>query len=135
MAEAKISVSDDGVNESETRRITFHYIKGNYFRSIHVDGAMGSVGPAGHLHLAVYGERRAIPRTTIHNANAEGELIDEETIVDGREGFVRELEADLVMSPEVALTLAQWICSTLDTDDEEKNANSPNSNVQEEQSK
>jgi hypothetical protein len=95
----------------EAKRVTFHYIKGSYFRSIHVDGAMASVGPAGDLHIAVYGERRAIPRTTIHRANADGTIADEETIVDGRDGFVRELEADLVMSKEVAMAVANWIRS------------------------
>lgn len=118
MQEDKSQAASVERGESEPK-VVFHYIKSNFFRSIHIDGAMGSKSPAGHLHVAIYSERRAIPRTTFHIVNEEGELQSDQTVTDGRDGYVRELEADLVMSPDVAIGLAEWIKTTVESSEDE----------------
>src|SRR5687767_6444071 len=94
---------------TDEKSVIFHYIKGNGFRTVHVDGALGVAAPSGHVHCSVYSERPAIPRTTRHKVDADGRLLDSGEKIEGKEGYVRELEVDLVMSAEVARALAKWL--------------------------
>jgi hypothetical protein len=89
-------------------KIRFHYIKSNYFRVIHVDGALGGVTPSGFIHCAVYSERAAIPQVTEH-AIVEDGLSEEATLIEGRAGVVREVDVDLMMSRSVAEKLRDWL--------------------------
>jgi hypothetical protein len=95
--------------DQQPTTIQFHYIKGNHFRTIRTSGAIGSVTPAGHIHCALYNERPAIPRTTQHEVDADGQLVGEPIVVDGRSGLVRELEVDLILSLETAESLRDWL--------------------------
>jgi hypothetical protein len=104
------------LTEKQDRRLTFHYIKSSAFRTVYVDGVIGSITPAGNVHCAVYNERPAIPRTTHHILDENGRISDEGSVVDGRDGFVREMEADLVMSVETARALAAWLNELLESD-------------------
>jgi hypothetical protein len=91
-------------------KVNFDYIKGNLFRVIHVDGAIGSITPQAMIHAALYSERPAIPQRLVHWLNPDGSLgerIEEETATRG--AVVRELEADLMMSVGVAESLANWL--------------------------
>jgi hypothetical protein len=97
-----------------TNGVVFHYIKGSGFRTLHVDGALGVTAPSGNVHCSVYSERPAIPKIIRHEIDAEGKLSDECEIIDGKDGYVRELEADLVMSASVARALAKWLNDAAD---------------------
>lgn len=91
-------------------KVKFDYIKSQYFRVIHVDGAVGSVTPAGTLHFALYNERPAIPRQITHLLKADGSLgerLDEETV--SRDAFVREMEVDVILTVDVAESLRNWL--------------------------
>ena len=91
-------------------RATFHYLKSADFRTLHVDGAIGSKTPSGQIHCAIFSERPAIPRVVSHELDVNGELIDGgEHIIDGRSGYVRELQADLVLTTEVALSIIEFL--------------------------
>lgn len=105
------------LTENQARQLTFHYIKSSAFRTVYVDGAIGSITPAGNVHCAIYNERPAIPRTTHHVLDENGQISDEGSVVDGRDGFVREMEADLVMSVETARALAVWLNGLLESHD------------------
>jgi len=91
--------------------IAFDYIKSNFFRVISVDGAFGGLGPSGRsLHMAVFSERRALPRRIVHSVSPDG-LLGEE-LRDRREtrsAIVRELEADLTMDLPAAVALHKWL--------------------------
>lgn len=89
--------------------VQFHYIKSGLFRTIHVSGAIGSVTPSGNIHCALFNERAAIPRITQHQIDESGNLNKESVVVDGRDGFVREMEIDLVMSLDSAKGLRDWL--------------------------
>jgi hypothetical protein len=97
--------------ESQGRsEIKFDYIKSQYFRVIHADGAIGSVTPAGFIHFALYNERSAIPRQITHLVKPDGTLgerVFEETV--GRETIVREMDVDVVLSITVAENLRKWL--------------------------
>jgi len=90
-------------------KVALHYIKGNSFRVIHVDGALGGVAPSGMVVASVFNERPPIPVRVVHRLDALGRLEGEATEVVARDGFVREVEAELVMTLEVAKNLHEWL--------------------------
>src|SRR5450755_4020571 len=73
--------------------VAFDYIKATDFRVIWVDGAIGGPTAQGHLHVALYAERPAIPRRQVYkldaNTSALGPLVPEKTV--GRQAQVREM--------------------------------------------
>ena len=81
-----------------------HYIKGQYFRVIHADGAYGGTTQRGYLHATFFNERKAIPREMIGG-----------DVVDTRGGIVRELEVDVVMDINTAVEFHRWLTRHLET--------------------
>lgn len=107
-------MSDDlprkGGNGDASRRIVFDYLKSPHFRVIRADGAIGGVTPNGHIHFALYSERHAIPRQTVHEIAADGRLGDEKQDRRvSRGGIVREMEVDVFLTPEVAESIKTWL--------------------------
>ncbi len=98
---------EKGVEESE---VNFDYIKGQQFRVIRADGAVGGVTPNGHIHFALFSERRAIPRQSVHPINDDGTLGEElsERRV-SRGGFVREMDVDVFVTVDVAENFCAWL--------------------------
>jgi hypothetical protein len=97
--------SDDQLPSS----IALHYIKSNYFRVVHADGAMGGFTPRGQLFFSLYSERAPLPDTTVQ-AIEQGQLGKE--IVEmrqGSQGILRELEVGVVMDVNVAKSLVTWL--------------------------
>ncbi len=94
--------------------VIFNYIKSNYFRVVHADGAMGGFTPRGHLFVSLYSERAPLPDVTVQ-AVENGQLGQE--IVEQRkstEGILRELEVGVVMDLNVAKSLATWLKERID---------------------
>ena len=91
-------------------RIKFHYIKSTHFRTVHADGAIGNLTPTNLIHMAIYNERPPIPREMVHKLNPDGtlgEVIHSETQL--RDGLVREMEVDILMSVENAKSMKVWL--------------------------
>jgi hypothetical protein len=95
-------------NQEKADKLRFHYIKSNHFRVIHADGAWGGLTPRLEIHMAVYSERPAIPDVIEQEINADQSL-GSETAIHGRDGVIREVEADLVMSFPTAKALHAWL--------------------------
>lgn len=90
--------------------VVFEYIKSNFFRVIHSDGAIGGITPEGNIHLAFFSDRPAIPKMQIHKKNADGtlgEMLPEHTIA--RPGIIREMDIDIVISPDAVQALIGWL--------------------------
>ena len=101
----------EGLTEHE---LAFEFIKGNQFRVIHVDGAVGGMTPQGLIHMAVYSERLPIPQRVVHRIADEahlGEEIREKRVV--RQAIIRELEASLMMDMRQAYALCRWLADIL----------------------
>lgn len=91
-------------------KIKFHYIKGQFFRVVHVDGVFGGLSPTGEISASLFSQRPPIPQLTVQMLKSENELGDE--IVAERvskDGIVREMEVSLVLSPQVAEAFAKWL--------------------------
>lgn len=98
-----------GNGETEGR-VVFHYIKSNLFRVIHLDGVIGSITPTQFIHMALYSERPAIPQRMTHPVSMKaglGEPIASETV--SREGYVREIDMDVMMNLASAQALHGWL--------------------------
>lgn len=92
------------------QKIAFDYIKGQYFRVIHADGAIGAITPRGDIQFALYSERKAIPRRQVNAIKSEfilGDVIKEETV--SRDSIVREMDINVVVNSDVATNLAKWL--------------------------
>jgi len=89
-------------------QLAFDYIKGPHFRSVRADGAIGAVTPNGHIHMALYSERPAIPRRLVHEVDQEGKL-GKEVERESRESIVREMDVDVFLTLSVAKSIHDWL--------------------------
>lgn len=96
--------------EPVPKEVEFHYLKSTHFRTIHADGAIGSVTPGRYIHMAIYSERQPIPKEIVQEVKTDGTLgnvIQEKTI--SLEGIVREMEIDVLMSVATAKSVVVWL--------------------------
>jgi len=92
--------------------IEFDYIKSNFFRVIHVNGAFGGINPDGTLFMAVFSERPPLPDATVQMVDSSGKIgaeVFEQRRVTSKGLIVRELEAGLTMDVNAARGLMQWL--------------------------
>ena len=99
--------------------LKFHYIKGNFFRVVHADGAIGGITPNRGVFLSLFSERGAIPQVIEQVINADGSL-GKETVREGKEGLVREVEIGVMLSCQAAKTIAEWLLKQAQILDESK---------------
>jgi hypothetical protein len=119
---AKIAGSASTMTDERQPRVRFFYIKSNQFRVVHVDGAVGAITPRGNLHIAVYSERPAIPRQTEHELNLETGQLGEPISTEGKEGVIREMEVDLMLSAQATVELRDWLNKRIEEFDQIKQA-------------
>lgn len=96
--------------EPRKRRVRFHYIKSSHFRVIHVDGAWGGPTPHLNIQMSVFNERQPIPQAVTYAVKESG-VIGDELVSErlSKDGFVREIEADLVFDLSTAESLVTWL--------------------------
>ncbi|HEY9833200.1 MAG TPA: hypothetical protein V6D26_21790 [Stenomitos sp.] len=125
MTESKIS-SIQGENQP-LKRVTFNYIKSNFFRVIHVDGVSGGVTPSSDLFINFYSERRSIPKKLVYELDSEGSLKRE--VVEERDDLnsvIREVDVSAVMTIETAKQLVeslQLMIEAVEEDEQEEEDN------------
>lgn len=106
-------------------RLYISWQKSNFFRVIHSDGAWGGLTPKGMLSIAFFSERAPIPRTTslkidISPGSNVASASGAERVDDSREGIVREVECQILMSVDSARLLQQWLAEHLQAVDLQK---------------
>jgi len=90
--------------------VNFHYVKSNFFRVLHVNGAFGGLSPDGGIFMALFNERAPLPDVTVQKVESNGQLGKE--VVEQRrssDGIVRELEVGLSMDIRTARLLLDWL--------------------------
>jgi len=88
--------------------VNMNYIKRNNCVVIHADGVYGGITPRGTINMAFFSERLAIPRTTQQTASETGNLTGENPI-ESRDGVIRELEANVVVDLNTAISYHRWL--------------------------
>ena len=89
--------------------VVLNYIKSNYFRVIHADGAIGGFTPRAQLFVSLFSERAPLPDVTVQaveNGQLGKEIVEQRK---GSEGIIRELEVGIVMDLHVAKSLVAWL--------------------------
>lgn len=97
-------------NGSPEPTVAFDYIKSPGFKVIRADGAIGAVTPNGHIHMALFSERQAIPRRIVNSLALDGTIggqIDSQT--ESRNSIVREMDVDVFLSVDAAELLRNWL--------------------------
>jgi hypothetical protein len=97
-------------DETKPSSVRFHYVKSNYFRVIHADGAYGGLTPYGGIFLSLYNDRKAIPDETVQSVGENGLLgpeISERTKT--KDGIEREVETCIIMTLNTAKAIQQWL--------------------------
>lgn len=88
-------------------KVSFDYIKSNYFRVIRVDVAHGGVTPKGNMiQMALFSERQSIPKKETF-ALENGQL-GERTGIEKREAIIREVEIEMIMDLPTAKSISSW---------------------------
>jgi hypothetical protein len=112
--------ADSQGKETETpKKIRFHYLKSNAFRSVHADGVFGGVTPRLSISATFFNERQPIPDQVVQAVKEDGtvgeELTDERI---ARDGFVRELEVNVIMDLALAKAMQSWLAEKIKTIEE-----------------
>lgn len=92
---------------SGQHEVRFEYIKSNFFRVIHADGAWGGISPRGNIHISFYNERAAIPDSSKLVVSDEGLVKPEEFQATSQ--LVREVEVDVIVDLQTAIVLSAWL--------------------------
>src|SRR5262245_47388608 len=100
-----MSSSSDG---DKTRTIQVHYRNSPTLVTVIADGGIGGVSPRGMITVALYHERGPIPRITEINVTSDGSVSSERTI-EARTGLIRQIDCELMMTPEAAIGLGKWL--------------------------
>ncbi len=88
--------------------VKIYYEKGRLFRVIHVDGALGGLTPSRQIFVSLYNQRSPLPKMVEQRLSPDGKLgdeIDRET----KTGVFREMEIGLVLTPQTAMEIADFL--------------------------
>jgi len=126
---AEKDTTKDALDPSnEPSEVRFRYMKSNFFRVIHADGAWGGLSPRGNIHMSFYNERGALPDSSVLTLAPDGSKQLPETAHSSGD-IIREIECDVVLDLGTAIGLRQWL------DDKIKDLQTLVKTLQEEQRK
>lgn len=87
-----------------TTQLTLHFVKSSDFRVIHASGVWYGGDPQQNLRLTFYNERNPLPDKIVVNLSEQGFIVNEdESKREIKDGFVREMEVDVVLSLAAAV--------------------------------
>lgn len=95
----------ENIENQDLQEIEFSYLKSNYFRVIHADGAIGDETASGKLFLAFYSERPILPDSQTFRINKEGRLVSEvleKRQVNSGGDVMREIEIGIMLDIDIA---------------------------------
>lgn len=95
------------------KEITFHYLKTPSYRTFYADGFFGGLTPKGQLYMEIYLERQPTPQKVIYKTK-EGGLESTPKSKEGKEGFIREVEAGVIMDYSTMVVLRNWLNEKID---------------------
>ena len=94
-------------------RVTFDLVRSPFFRVVHSNGAWGGLTPRRQLSVTFYSERNSVPRQITHEITTDGKLgpvVSRDTTDNVR----RELEVEVMMDMEEAVSLHAWLGTKID---------------------
>ena len=110
--------------EGAPTSIKIHYRKANFFRVVHVDGALGGITPTRNIFVSLFNQRNPLPRLIEQQFFPDGTL-GEEIDRKGKSGVFREMEVGLVLTAPVARELAKFLLAQATLLEESKRTSAP----------
>jgi hypothetical protein len=92
---------------TDTQEVVFKYVKSNFYRVIHANGAFGGISGRGEIHIGFYSERIEFPDSSRMTISSAGHVSPEQ--FEGSRQPVREIEADIVVDLETARLIRLWL--------------------------
>ena len=108
MAENPQKPTENG-SDDDRIEVVINYVKSNFFRVIHADGAWGGTSPSGDIHMAFYNERSAIPDASRFTVSSKTAQIVKPEEYEASSSIVREVEADVVLDLNTAIKIRAWL--------------------------
>src|SRR5436305_1718500 len=106
---------DEGNKEDNTnpdvQEITFKYVRSNFYRVIHANGAFGGISGRGEIHIGFYSERPSFPDSSKMVISPAGQVGPEQ--FEGSGYPIREIEVDVVVDLNTAKLLSLWLDSKI----------------------
>ncbi|MGH7971788.1 MAG: hypothetical protein ACREIC_24000 [Limisphaerales bacterium] len=98
------------------QQLVFHFIKSTQFRVVYANGAWFGGDAQHNIHLTFYNERSPIPKKYVVNLDSSGVIVSEdESQREVKEGLIRELEIDVVLSIDSAIQFHQMLGMNLES--------------------
>lgn len=97
---------NEPLDAPQSASIGIAFVRSNFSRVIHVDGAWGTYTPQWDIHLALYSERWSLPEQTTIVIAPDGSMSEEP--VRGS-GVTREIEADVILTESAAVRLRDFL--------------------------
>ena len=86
------------------------FVRSNFYRVVHADGAFGGAAPSRNIRMTVYSEAQRIPNLITYDFFAPGALTEtSRTPAANPTDIVREMEVDIVMTLPVARSIRDWL--------------------------
>ncbi|HEY3366833.1 MAG TPA: hypothetical protein VGK74_17410 [Symbiobacteriaceae bacterium] len=95
--------------EQERNRLRIKFVKHPAFRDVYVTGAHGGVSPGGDIYFVLHTDRRPLPEAEEVITDDAGHPVEVRQVYAGDEQVVRELLVGISLTPDTALSLAQWL--------------------------
>ena len=91
-------------------QITAEFVRSNFYRVIHADGAFGGISPSGNIRMIIYSEAQRTPNLITYDISPTSGLTEAGRSPEAiPRTIVRELEVDIVMRLQVARALRDWL--------------------------
>lgn len=98
--------------ETPAKKISFHYIKTNDFKTSMTTGVYGGVTLQGLINISFYLDRAVIPRRI--EQEVVGNKLSAGILKEGREGAVREVHSGIIIDTETAKHIIKWLTEKID---------------------
>lgn len=96
--------------EEQKAYIDIFYEKNPLYRTIFVDGAIGTPTPTGLFNLTFYATRKTLPKSVKHEISTEGLVSHSGTpSSDSKDGIIREIEVGAYMSMNTAKEIYEFL--------------------------
>ena len=89
------------------KTIKINYEKADGYKLIPVTGAWGGVAPNGEIIIDFFVERQETPKSIVVEVDEKGK--PEEKSREGGERYVREKQFGIVLRPDIALSIGNFI--------------------------
>jgi hypothetical protein len=102
------SGADAGSRRTAVERAEARYVRSTLCRVIRVDGGHGGLTAQGAIHLGIYAERTVTPDMSVYVLDTTHRTVTEQPQRPSRT-WVREVEADLILTRESARAIRNWL--------------------------